>query len=147
MTRTRRGIVIGVAVLSLAIAGCGSEDDEDSAGGTTETTETAETTTDTSEASTGTKLVGSVASDDFTITLTTEDGADVSSLPAGGYTLQIVDKTDIHNFHLTGAGVDVSSEVSGQVDEENDVTLEAGTYTFVCDPHATSMTGSFEVSG
>ena len=78
----------------------------------TDTTAT-ETTDDNGHqrAATGTKLIGSVASDDFTITLTTEDGTAVTSLPAGDYTLEIVDKSDIHNFHLTGTGVDVMSEV------------------------------------
>ena len=28
-----------------------------------------------------------------------------------------------------------------------EVTFEAGSYTYVCDPHASSMTGSFTVTG
>jgi plastocyanin len=141
MRRTRIGIVIGLAVLALAVAGCGGDDDESATG--TETTATE--TTDTS-AATGTKLIGSVASDDFTITLTTEDGSDVTSLPAGDYTLEIVDKTDIHNFHLTGSGVDAMSEVSEQEDEEYDITLVEGSYHYQCDPHASQMNGDFEVT-
>ena len=149
MTRTRIGMVVGFAAMALAIAGCGGSDDEGSAGGATDTTatETTEATTDTSETSTATKLIGSVASDDFTITLTTEDGSEVTSLPAGDYTLEIVDKTDIHNFHLTGSGVDVMSEVSSQEDEDYDITLVAGSYHYQCDPHSSSMNGDFEVTG
>jgi plastocyanin len=144
MTRGRTAMVVGLAVAALALAGCGGGDDEGAAG--TETT-TTETTTDTSGESTGTKLIGSVASDDFTITLTTEDGSEVTSLPAGDYTLEIVDKSDIHNFHLTGSGVDVMSEVSEQEDEDYDITLVAGSYHYQCDPHSSSMNGDFEVTG
>lgn len=94
----------------------------------------------------GGKLVGSVASDDFVITLTDEDGSDVTTLVHGTYTLQMVDMTSLHNFHLTGPGVDVATEVDGQSDEEVEVELQAGTYTFVCDPHASTMRGTFEVT-
>ena len=144
MARGRTAMVVGLAVAALALAGCGGGDDEGAAG--TETT-TTETTTDTSGESTGTKLIGSVASDDFTITLTTEDGSEVTSLPAGDYTLEIVDKSDIHNFHLTGSGVDVMSEVSEQETEDYDITLVAGSYHYQCDPHSSSMNGDFEVTG
>lgn len=142
MSRTRIALVVGLAVAALAAAGCGGGDE------TAETDTTAtETTTETGGAATGTKLIGSVASDAFTITLTTEDGTNVTSLPAGDYTLQIVDQTDIHNFHLTGSGVDVMSEVGGQEDQEYDITLVAGTYHYQCDPHASTMSGDFEVTG
>ena len=146
MTRTRIGLVVGLAVMALAVAGCGGSDDETAAGTDTTATETTDTT-DTSGATTGTKLIGSVASDDFTITLTTEDGSDVTSLPAGDYTLEIVDKSDIHNFHLTGpGGVDVMSEVGAQEDEDYQITLVEGSYHFQCDPHSTTMNGDFEVT-
>ena len=146
MTRTRIGLVVGLAVMALAVAGCGGSDDDTAAGTDTTATETTDTT-DTSGAATGTKLIGSVASDDFTITLTTEDGTDVTSLPAGDYTLEIVDKSDIHNFHLTGpGGVDVMSEVGAQEDEDYQITLVEGSYHFQCDPHSTTMNGDFEVT-
>jgi plastocyanin len=145
MTRTRIGLVVGLAVMALAVAGCGGSDDETAGSTDTTVTETSEST-DTSEAATGTKLIGSVASDDFTITLTTEDGSDVTSLPAGEYTLEIVDKSDIHNFHLTGPGVDEASEVTGQEDEDYQVTLVEGSYHFQCDPHSTTMNGDFDVT-
>ncbi len=145
MTRTRIGLVVGLAVMALAIAGCGGGNDESAAGTDTTATETTDTT-DTS-AATGTKLIGSVASDDFTITLTTEDGTPVTSLPAGDYTLEIVDKSDIHNFHMTGSGVDVMSEVGSQEDEDYPITLVAGSYHYQCDPHSSQMNGDFEVTG
>jgi plastocyanin len=143
MRGTRFALAAVLVGLAFALAGCGGDDEEGTDTGTeTTTTETTDTT------ATGTKLIGSVASDDFVITLTTEDGQDVTTLPAGDYTLEIVDKSDLHNFHLTGpGGVDVMSEVGEQEDEDYDVTLEAGTYNYVCDPHASQMSGSFEVTG
>ena len=149
MTRTRIGLVVGLAVMALAVAGCGGSSDESAAGTDTTATDTTATTdtTDTSGAATGTKLIGSVASDDYTITLTTEDGTNVTTLPAGDYTLEIVDKTDIHNFHLTGSGVDEASEVGGQEDKEVPITLVAGSYHYQCDPHSSIMNGDFEVTG
>jgi plastocyanin len=145
MTRTRIGLVVGLAVMALAVAGCGGSNDSTTAA--TDTTATDTTATTDTNAATATKLIGSVASDDFVITLTTEDGTPVTSLPAGDYTLEIVDKSDIHNFHMTGTGVDVMSEVGSQEDEDYPITLVAGSYHFQCDPHATQMNGDFEVTG
>ena len=149
MTRTRIGLVVGLAVMALAVAGCGGSNDSTTAA--TDTTATDTTATDTTatdtNAATATKLIGSVASDDFVITLTTEDGTPVTSLPAGDYTLEIVDKSDIHNFHMTGTGVDVMSEVGSQEDEDYPITLTAGSYHYQCDPHSSQMNGDFEVTG
>ena len=145
MTRTRIGLVVGLAVMALAVAGCGGGNDSTTAA--TDTTATDTTATTDTSAATGTKLIGSVASDDFVITLTTEDGTPVTSLPAGDYTLEIVDKSDIHNFHMTGTGVDVMSEVGSQEDEDYPITLVAGSYHYQCDPHSSTMNGDFEVTG
>ena len=41
---------------------------------------------------------------------------------------------------------DNGQAVAATGEETFDVTLEAGEYTFVCDPHADSMKGSFTVS-
>ena len=165
MPALRTALALGLAATALALAGCGGDDNAGSSDTTasdttasdttaTDTTEATDTTgTDTTEASaSGTKIVGTVGTTDdadaFTIKLTNEDGSDVTSLAAGHYTLEINDLSTIHNFHLTGPGdVDVSSEVDTTEDENYDVTLEAGTYNFVCDPHASSMSGSFEVTG
>ena len=145
MTRTRIGLVVGLAVMALAVAGCGGGNDSTTAA--TDTTATDTTATTDTSAATATKLIGSVASDDFVITLTTEDGTPVTSLPAGDYTLEIVDKSDIHNFHMTGSGVDEASEVGSQEDKEVPITLVAGSYHYQCDPHSTQMNGDFEVTG
>lgn len=137
MPHARTALAVGLAVAALAAAGCGS-DEEESNGDT-------ETTTETTEA--GSALKGSVGPG-FDISLTTDDGSSLGTLAAGSYELEVEDQAGVHNFHLTGpGGVDVSTSVGDEGTESFDVELEAGTYTFVCDPHASSMNGSFEVSG
>jgi plastocyanin len=144
MTRVRIGVVVGLAVTALALAGCGGGDDE--ASGTTETTETTTTTTTQTGGETGMVLKGSVGPG-FEISLTTEDGKPVETLAPGSYTLLTDDQSDIHNFHLSGDGVDVSTDVGSTGTDSFDITVTSGTYTFVCDPHSSTMHGSFEVSG
>jgi plastocyanin len=65
---------------------------------------------------------------------------------AGKIKLTISDKSDFHNFHLVGPGVNVQTTVPFVGTKSFTVTLKKGTYRFVCDPHATSMKGSFKVS-
>ena len=144
MTRARTGVVVGLAVAALALAGCGGGDDE--ASGTTETETTTTETTSQTGGETGMVLKGSVGPG-FEISLTTEDGQPVEMLAPGSYTLLTDDQSDIHNFHLTGDGVDVSTDVGSTGTDSFDITVTSGTYTFVCDPHSSTMNGSFEVSG
>ncbi len=127
-------------VLGLALAGCGGDDDE-SSGTTAAATEASagDTGGDTSGGS-ATTLNGSVGPG-FDISLDGTDG-----ITAGDYTLVVNDQSTAHNFHLTGpGGVDVSTEVSEEGEKTFDVTLVAGEYKFQCDPHASSMNGSFTV--
>jgi plastocyanin len=65
---------------------------------------------------------------------------------AGKIKLRVSDKSDFHNFHLTGPGVNVKTSVGFVGTKTFAVTLKKGTYRFVCDPHASSMKGSFKVS-
>jgi plastocyanin len=79
---------------------------------------------------------------------------------AGKITLVINDKASSHNFHLRGpggkeiAGTDnktkkavksISTSVGATGTRSFTLTLKAGKYTFVCDPHSRSMKGSFTV--
>jgi plastocyanin len=141
MARARIGVVVGLGVAALALAGCGGGDDEGSG-----TTGTETTTTSQAVPETGAVLRGSVGPG-FEISLTTEDGQAVDTLAPGSYTLLTDDKSGSHNFHLTGDGVDVTTDVGGEGTDSFDIAVSSGTYTFVCDPHSSSMNGSFEVSG
>ena len=81
----------------------------------------------------------------FTITLK-KGTAKVSKLKAGKYIFKISDKSSIHNFHLKGPGVNKMTSVGKTGASTWTLTLKKGKYTFVCDPHATIMKGSFTVS-
>jgi plastocyanin len=120
MNRTRMLAAAGVAALGTSILGAGAA------------------------AAATPKLTASV-SDPLNISLTV-GGKKVSKLKAGTYTIVVVDKAADHNFHLKGPGVDKSTSVSAKVTTTWKVTLKKGSYTFVCDPHASFMKGSFTVS-
>jgi plastocyanin len=81
----------------------------------------------------------------FTITLK-KGSKKVTSLKAGKYKIVIQDKSNIHNFHLTGPGVNKKTGVGPQGKFTWTVTLKKGTYRYICDPHATIMKGSFKVT-
>jgi len=65
---------------------------------------------------------------------------------AGKVKLVVSDKSNIHNFHLSGPGVNVKTSVGSTGSKTFTVTLKKGTYKFVCDPHSSTMKGSFKVS-
>jgi plastocyanin len=93
-----------------------------------------------------TVLSGSVGPG-FTISLNDASGHKVSKLKAGVYTINVVDKASIHDFHLMGPGVDkVITSVGFTGTKSVTVTLKKGKYTYVCDPHSSSMKGSFTVA-
>ena len=133
--RAARIAAVGLAVAALAASGCGGDDEESAA--------TDPTTTEVMPSS---ALDGNVGPG-FDISLTDSAGSDVMELSAGSYTIEVNDQSTIHNFHLTGPGVEESTDVTSEGTSTFQVDLEAGTYTFVCDPHAGQMTGSFEVTG
>ena len=64
---------------------------------------------------------------------------------AGKYTLVVSDKSSIHNFHLKGKGVNVKTTVPATGSKTFKITLAKGKYSFLCDPHPTSMKGSFTI--
>lgn len=128
MRRVTSAAVLAAALL--AVAGCGGDGD----GEGTDTT----TGTETTETTGGEALTGSVGPG-FEISM------DQTEVAPGSYTLTVDDQATDHNFHLTGPGVDVSTDVGTEGTDEFTVELEAGTYTFVCDPHSSSMTGTLTV--
>ena len=68
------------------------------------------------------------------------------SVKHGAYTITVRDKSNIHNFHLTGPGVNKKTSVSFVGTNTWKVTLKKGTYKFVCDPHKTIMKGTLKVT-
>lgn len=107
-------------------------------GGTTYTTTTTGGTGTTSTQP-GYTLSGSVGPG-FTISLGVS-----GTIPPGNYKITIDDLGTAHNFHLQGPGVDMATGVDTTGTVIWDVTLVAGTYTYQCDPHASTLYGSFQV--
>ena len=120
MTRIRYAVAAGAAVLALVVGAAPAT------------------------AATPTKLVGTVGPS-FNITLK-KGGKKVTTLKAGRYTISVQDKSDFHNFHLTGPGVNKKTTVSEVKTKTWTVTLKKGTYRYVCDPHSSQMKGSFKVT-
>ena len=89
------------------------------------------------------QLVGNVGPG-FTISVTS-GGAAVSHLDPGTYTLVVHDQADVHNFHLFGPGVNVSTDVDFVGDTTFTITLADGIYNFDCDAHPGVMKGAFAV--
>ena len=149
MPRTHLAAAGVVAAIALVAAGCGGSKKSSSPPPAT-TTEAATTTTasaattTTASGSGGGTLDGSVGPG-FVISLK-KDGAAVTTLAPGTYTLNVDDQANIHNFHLTGPGVDVSTGVGFTGTKSFTITLKAGKYHYQCDPHSTSMFGNFTVS-
>jgi plastocyanin len=89
------------------------------------------------------KLVATVGPG-YTITLRTTSGAPARTMKAGVYAITVRDRSEEHNFHLTGAGVDKATSVDWVGTKTWRVRVVRGkTYRFVCDPHAGMMRGSF----
>jgi len=81
----------------------------------------------------------------FTITLVDETGARVTHLERGQHTIVVADNAPDHNFHLSGPGVDIATEIEYVGTTTWTVTLTDGVYSFVCDPHVDAMSGTFAV--
>ncbi|MDX6590835.1 MAG: hypothetical protein QOJ13_31 [Gaiellales bacterium] len=76
----------------------------------------------------------------FTITMNKK------TVKAGTYVITIHDLASIHDFHLTGPGVDKKTSVAGTGTTKWTVKLKKGTYHSVCDPHHTIMHGVLKVT-
>ena len=96
-------------------------------------------------ASAATPTLNAVDGPGFTITLK-KAGKKVTSLKAGKYKIVVKDLSNLHNFHLSGPGLNKKTGVGAVGTSTWTVTLKKGTYKFVCDPHAAIMKGSFKVT-
>ena len=93
------------------------------------------------------KIVNGTVGPGFTIALKL-NGKSVTKLKAGTpYRFVISDQANIHDFHLTGPGVDrVITAVDFVGTKSIVLKLKKGSYRYVCDPHSTFMHGRFAVS-
>ena len=121
LMRTRSLLLAAVAATALATAGGGS------AGAA--------------------KTVNGTVGPGFTIGLAIQ-GKKVTKLKAGTpYRFVIRDRATIHDFHLTGPGLDrVLTSVPFTGTKSFVLRLKKGSYRFVCDPHSGIMHGRFQVS-
>jgi plastocyanin len=88
------------------------------------------------------QLTGSVGPG-FAVSLKDSSGAAVKHLDPGTYTLLVHDLSEEHNFHLSGPGVDVTTDIAFVGDKTFTITVADGTYNFICDAHALTMKGLF----
>ena len=92
-----------------------------------------------------TKLRGSVGPG-ATISLKTAAGKRVSIVGRGTYAITVSDRSNEHNFFLSGPGLRKQLTGIGFVGTKTvTVTLRKGKYSFVCTPHADDMNGGFTV--
>jgi plastocyanin len=93
------------------------------------------------------KNVNGTVGPGFTIGLTMQ-GKKVSKLHAGtAYRFVISDRSSIHDFHLSGPGLDrVLTSVDYTGTKSVVLRLKKGSYRFVCDPHSGIMHGRFLVA-
>ena len=72
---------------------------------------------------------------------------DLKTIKAGTYKIKVEDKASVHDFHLTGPGVNKATAVGFVGDRTWTITLKPGKYTYKCDPHALlGMKGTFRVT-
>ena len=136
---TGKAAILGAALaLVLGASACGGSSSSEGTDGTTQGGGGGASASGTLEGETG---------PGFSIEVK-QNGEDAESVKAGTYSLKVEDKSDQHKFHLIGPGVDMEvTEVSFVGDKTVTVTLNKGTYTYQCDPHASSgMKGTFEVT-
>jgi plastocyanin len=100
----------------------------------------------TASAAPAVKTIHGTVGPGFTIGLTL-GGKHVTKLKSGvRYRLVIRDSASIHDFHLTGPGLDrVLTSVDFTGTKTALLTLKKGVYRYFCDPHASVMHGSFRV--
>lgn len=95
------------------------------------------------------RLIATVGTNDANvITLTHTNGSPVADIPAGTYTIEVRDRSRMHNFHLTGPGVDRRTTVEGIGTDTWVVTFQdQSVYTFLCETHPVEMRDNFTTGG
>lgn len=128
-------VALGLAAAGLVVTGCGGGGSGSNASGNPGPVQHPAS------------LVADVGhNDEFVISLKDPSGAAIRNLAAGTYTVNVDDESGIHNFHLTGSGVDKSTTVPAVVKQTWTVRFSPGTYSFVCDIHVSQMHGKFTVT-
>ena len=90
------------------------------------------------------KLVAVVGTNDgFVISLRDASGTLVTHLDAGTYDVAVSDRSEAHNFHLLGPGVNMATPIDQKQETTWTVTFTDGRYLYVCDAHSTVMRGYF----
>ena len=90
------------------------------------------------------QLIGTVGPG-FTISLTLADGQPATQLSGGTYDVVVTDRSAMHNFHLSGPGVNKKTSLAFRGTVTWRLKLRKGTYRFVCDPHAGGMKGTLRI--
>ena len=91
-------------------------------------------------------LKGEVYASGFKIEMKNAANRKLRTVKAGTYRIKIEDMARIHNFRLTGPGVNRATSIPRRLETIWTVRLKPGKYVFLCDPHAGTMRGSFRVT-
>jgi len=92
------------------------------------------------------KLVAVVGTNDaFVISLRDANGNAITQLAPGTYDISVSDRSEAHNFHLTGPGVNKKTGLKTRGKATWTVTLVPGVYTYRSDK-TKKLRGSFIVN-
>ena len=81
----------------------------------------------------------------FTISLK-RGSKNVTRLAPTTHRFKVTDKSSIHDFHLSGPGVNkVITGIGFKGTKTVTIKLRKGVYRYRCDPHSAEMHGSFKV--
>jgi plastocyanin len=75
------------------------------------------------------------------LTLTSPSGQPVTSVVPGTYVITVDDRSPIHNFHLEGPGVEMTTSLEFTGTTSWTVNLRDGVYTYSSDPQAGDLLG------
>lgn len=95
------------------------------------------------------RLIGTVGTNDArVITLTHANGTPVRDIPAGTYTIEVRDRSRLHNFRLTGPGVERRTDIADVETVTWVVTFrDESLYEYFSESHPGEMYGSFTTGG